>query len=64
MVDKDKGRKLEIKWEGPYLVTKVSSSGVLVTLSDLLTDRVKVRYSIDSVKLYVQRQGYMYITNR
>ena len=56
VVDKDKGRKLEVKWEGPYLVTKLSSSGVSVTLTDFLTDRVKGRYSTDALKLYVQRQ--------
>ena len=39
IVDKDKGRKLEIKWEGPYLVERVGYSGVLVVLRDLLTDK-------------------------
>ena len=55
IVDKDKGRKLETKWEGPYVVERVGYSGVSVVLHDLLTDKRKGRYSMDSIKLYVRR---------
>ena len=44
VVDKDKGRKLETKWEGPYVVERVGYSGVSVVLYDLLTDKRKGRY--------------------
>ena len=55
IVDKDKGRKLETKWEGPYVVERVGCSRVSVVLSDLLTNKHKGRYSTDSIKLYVTR---------
>ena len=55
VVDKDKGRKLETKWEGPYVVERVGYSRVSVVLYDLLTDKRKGRYSTDSIKLYVKR---------
>ena len=41
IVDKDKGRKLERKWEGPYIVERVGSSGVSVVLHDFMTDKCK-----------------------
>lgn len=55
-VDKDKGRKLSPRWEGPYLVYKRGKSGVSVTLKDLHTVKVKGRYSLDSTKVYIPRE--------
>lgn len=55
-VDKDKGKKLDTRWEGPYMVSKVGRSGVSVTLQDIHTNKKKGIYSMDSVKLYVERE--------
>ena len=52
-MDKDKGKKLEPHWEGPYLVKRISHSDVSVTIKDLHTDKEKGRYSFDHVKIYV-----------
>ena len=51
-MDKDKGKKLSPRWEGPYSVYRIGKSGVSVTLKDTQTDKVKDRYSMDLVKLY------------
>lgn len=51
-VDKDKGRKLETRWEGPYRIAKITKSGVSVRLEDLSTGVRKGRYSVDDVKVY------------
>lgn len=56
-VDKDKGRRLETKWEGPYRMSKWGKPGASIWIRDMHTDRVKGRYSLDSVKIYVQRQS-------
>lgn len=54
-VDKDKGRKLETRWEGPYVVAKVSYSGVLVLLHNVNTRMRRGRYSMDAVKLFLSK---------
>ena len=54
-VIKDKGKKLETRWEGPYKVTRVTKSGVLVILEDLCTGMKKGRYAIDDAKFYITR---------
>lgn len=56
VVDKEKGRKLEPRWEGPYLVKKFGKSGVSVTLVQFITDRRKGIYSLNSVKTYVYQE--------
>ena len=55
-MDKNKGRKLETKWEGPYVVKRFGRSGVAAVLEDLHTGKVKGIYSLDSLKLYVPRR--------
>lgn len=55
-IDKDKGKKLETKWEGPYLVARVSYSKVSVILNDIITEKRKGRYSLDSIKFYMKRE--------
>ena len=40
-VDKDKGRKLEAKWEGPYRIARITKSEVSVWLEDLCTGAKK-----------------------
>ena len=59
IVDKEKGRKLEPRWGGPYLVIKEGRLDVLVALKDLHFDKVKGRYSVDDVKLYVKRSDVL-----
>ena len=54
-VDKDKGKKLEPKWEGPYLVQRLARSKVSALLDDIHTGKHKGRYSLDSLKVYVLR---------
>ena len=56
IVDKDKGRKLEPRWEGPYMLTKIAKEGVSGYLQDLKTDRIKGRYGFDAMKVYVPRE--------
>ena len=55
-VNKDKGRKLEPKWEGPYRISKVTKSGVSVWLEDVCTGGKKGRYSVDDIKIYLVRE--------
>ena len=69
-IDKDKGKKLEPKWEGPYRVPKVTNSGVSVLLEDLCTGRKMGRYAVDDIKTYLVREqmlaqeGYTQVAGR
>ena len=56
VVDKDKGRKLEPHWEGPYSLDRVGREGVSGYLRDLKTDRIKGCYGFDAMKVYVPRE--------
>ena len=56
VVDKDKGRKLEPRWEGPYILDRVGREGVSGYLRDLKTDRVRGRYGFDAMKVYIPRE--------
>lgn len=56
VVDKDKGRKLEPKWEGPYLFQRLTKSKVSAILENIHTGKIKGRHSLDSIKVYVQRK--------
>ena len=56
VVDKDKGRKLEPRWEGPYLVHRIGKSGVSATLIHLHTDKSRGIHSFDALKIYVPRE--------
>ena len=40
-VDKDKGRKLKAKWEGPYQIMRMTKSEISVWLEDLCTGAKK-----------------------
>lgn len=55
VVDKDRGRKLEPRWEGPYLLQKIAKEGISGYLSDLTTQKVKGRYGFDAMKVYIPR---------
>lgn len=56
VVDKERGRKLEPRWEGPYVMFKVAKPGVSGYLRDLKTQKVKGRYAFDALKVYVPRE--------
>lgn len=56
VIDKEKGRKLEPRWEGPYLLVKVAKEGVSGFLQDLKTGKVKGKYAFDAMKTYVPRE--------
>lgn len=53
--DKQHGRKLEEKWEGPYVVDREVKTHCLFILRYPESDRVCGRFSVDSLKPYVQR---------
>ena len=56
-VDKSLGMKLHTKWDGPYLLCRVSKSGVSGDLQDLKTNKVIGRYNaFESLKVYVPRE--------
>ncbi|KAI5810160.1 hypothetical protein DFH27DRAFT_630018 [Peziza echinospora] len=56
IIDKDRGRKLEPRWEGPYLVRRMCKGGISGELEELGSGRLKGRYSVDAMKLYVVRE--------
>jgi len=56
VVDKERGRKLEPRWEGPYQLTRIVKEGVSGVLSDLKTEREKGKYGFDTMKVYLPRE--------
>ena len=52
-VDKSLGMKLHAKWDGPYLLSRISKSGVSGDLEDLKSGKVIGRYAFESLKVYV-----------
>ena len=68
LVDKDKGKKVDPKWKGPYRIAKVTKSGVSVLLEDLCTGGKSGRYIVDDIKVYlvwgqmVAQEGYTRVT--
>lgn len=57
IVDKERGRKLEPRWEGPYLLSRIAKEGVSGYLQDMKTGKVKGRYGFDAMKVYVPREA-------
>ncbi|KAJ5679602.1 hypothetical protein N7462_007846 [Penicillium macrosclerotiorum] len=55
MLDQIKGRKLEIRWDGPYRVARVLGGQRSVILNDVTTDLRIGKYHIDHLKLFVPR---------
>lgn len=55
IVDKERGWKLEARWEGPYRLSKIAKEGVSGYLQDLTSGRIKGRYAFDAMKIYVPR---------
>ncbi|KAL3247644.1 hypothetical protein ABHI18_012339, partial [Aspergillus niger] len=56
-VEKDKGRKLDARWSGPFKVSKVSRHKRSVILSEIGTNLMLGRYHVDHLKLFLTRQG-------
>ena len=48
--------KLHAKWDGPYLLSRISKSGVSGDLEDLKTGKFIGRYAFESLKVYVPRE--------
>ena len=55
-VDKSLGMKLHSKWDGPYRLCRVSTSGVSGDLEDLKTGKVIGRYAFNSLKVFVPQE--------
>lgn len=58
---KQKGMKLEYRWDGPRVVVKVSGQGNSATVKELHGEKTEKRYHVDDLKVYVTRRrgGYM-----
>ena len=50
---KDKGRKLETRWEGPYRVARITKSGV----STILEDQTLAQECYTRVALVIEVRG-------
>lgn len=48
VVDKDKGQKMEPRWEGPYLVEAIRRSAVSAWIKDIHTVKLEGSYSFDA----------------
>jgi hypothetical protein len=57
IVDKEKGRKLEPRWVGPYFLTRFTRGGRSVFYSSVFDKRIEVgRKHLDQVMLYCPRE--------
>lgn len=54
--DNQHSHKLEPRWEGPYKVQKVAEHGKSVWLEDLNSGKLKGKYHINDVRLYLVRK--------
>ncbi|KAI5783844.1 hypothetical protein DFH27DRAFT_565630 [Peziza echinospora] len=55
-LDKQKGRKLEPRWDGPFKVKRVTGKGMSAELEDLIAGKMKGRYHLGDMKPYLQRE--------
>ena len=56
-VDKSLGMKLHSKWNRPYRLCRISTSGVSGDLEDLKTGKVIGRYAFNSLKVFVPQEA-------
>ena len=56
-VEKSLGMKLYSKWDGPYRMVQLSTSGTAGYLEDLKTGKVLGRYALDALKVFVPRES-------
>jgi hypothetical protein len=54
-IDKEKGHKLESKWEGPKLLQAVTESGVTGYVRDVYGEGVPKKYHLDDLRTYLPR---------
>lgn len=54
-LDQSKGRKLEARWAGPFIIQKLFSQGRSCLLRDIASSLTVGKYHIDHVKLFVPR---------
>ena len=57
-VDNQHGRKLERKWLGPRLLTRMTRSGLSGYVRELHGEGKEKRYHINDMKLYYERKPY------
>lgn len=55
-IDQQKGRKLELRWNGPRLLVRMSARGNSAFVRELHGTKEK-RYYVDDLKVYVRRGG-------
>ncbi|KFY31814.1 hypothetical protein V493_00777 [Pseudogymnoascus sp. VKM F-4281 (FW-2241)] len=56
--DNQHSHKLEPRWQGPYIVHKVSPHGASAFLRELHSNSIKGRYHTNDLKLFVERQQH------
>lgn len=56
VIDKEKGRKLEARWEGPYRLDRIGKEGISGHIQDLKTGKIKGRYGFDHLRVYLRRE--------
>ena len=57
-VDSQHGRKLEKRWLGPRLLTRMTGSGLSGYVRELHGEGKEKRYYVDDMKLYFERKPY------
>ena len=53
--DNKRGNKLEAKWDGPKLLTRVTESGVSGFVKNIYGEGIEKRYHLDDLKTYIPR---------
>ena len=56
--DNQKSHKLEPRWEGPYIVDKVSAHGRSLWLKDITSGMIKGRYHVNDTQVYAERKAF------
>ena len=56
--DGQKSHKLEPRWEGPYIIDRVSAHGRSVWLKDIASGTVKGRYHVNDTQVYAERKTF------
>lgn len=61
-MDKSLDMELYTRWDGPYLLSKISKSGVSGDLTDLKSGKMIGRYAFESLKVFVPREQFLEAT--
>ena len=54
--------ELYTRWDGPYLLSKISKSGVSGDLTDLKSRKMIGRYAFESLKVFVSQEQFLEAT--